>query len=651
MKPVFLSSILIIVISTITLTAYFLGEWKFLGFGPGYIPMAPLTALLFLLLSILLIIQDLSLNSKNQRRIIIIGSAIIFVISFISLIQIFVSQLPDFNTWFFHGEDEIAGIPVGKISSVTAGVFVLYCLSLWTGLSRNTRIRELSSILAVIISIIGLIVVVGYWYQTPFLYGGTGVPVALTTGLGFFIGGSALIVLRKNDTTLGVSFFGSSIQAKLLRTFLPTVLLSVLIEGWVFSVLVTRSSAVNPVFWSGIIALSSMAFIAAMIIILSRQIWKTIEKAESERDITLLALQKTHNELSNAYTQLKISEDKLRILTDYTYDWELWENPTGEYVYISPSCLRISGYSAKEFYTHKNLLSEIVHPQDRLMWEEHNQTRCLHDCPISIYFRIIHRDGGVRWIHHICQSIILPSGENLGRRSSNRDVTHEKEGEIALNERNAQYQVISENSADVIWIYNLASQKLRYISPSVYKLRGFTPEEVISQSFEEMLTPESYQLVETALPQRISQFMAGEESERVQITEIYQTCKDGSIVPTEVVTTLVQDQNGNVVEIIGVSRDITERKEAEEKISLALVQIDQNLETLAVLNDQIRNPLTIMDFISEELEGDKKRILHEQVLLIDDLINQLDKGYLYSEKVRCFLAKHLKNRYAKSEEQ
>jgi len=640
LKPVSLLSILIFFISTITLVAYVLGNWRLISFGQDYIPMAPLTAILFIILSIIFIIHS---NSQNSTRwwIVVIGSFLLFIISTVSLIQGFFPQLPDLNTLVFHVTDAIAGIPVGRISPVTAGIFLLFSLSIWMGLSVDTRILESSALIAVLISIFGLSVVVGYWYQTPFLYGGTDVPVALTSGIGFLIGGYALVLLRKEDTLLGVSFFGESIQANLLRTFLPAVLLSVLIEGWIFSVLASHSSTINPVFWSGIIALGAMALITIIIFILSRQISSVIDTAEDERDDSILALKKTHEELSSAYEKLKINEEKLQILADYTYDWEIWENPDGEYVYISPSCERITGYSSGEFWSNNNLFCDIVHPDDKQIWEEHIRTRCHTHSLLSINFRIIHRDGSIKWIHHICQPIILSTGENLGRRSSNRDVTHEIEGDLALKERDTQYRLIAENSADVIWIYNLVSERLRYISPSVYKLRGFTPEEVIHQSFEEMLTPESYDLVKIGLPIRISRFLSGEESERVQITEIYQTCKDGSVVPTEVVTTLVCDQNGDVIEIIGVSRDITERKEADERISIALHQIDQNLETLAVLNDQIRNPLTIMEFISEELDGEKRKTLHEQILLIDDLIDQLDKGYLYSEKVRSFLAKHV----------
>lgn len=639
LNPVILSSTVIIIISVVTLMAYIFGQWRVISFGPDYIPMAPLTALLFFLFSIVLILQFSSLSQQTKFRVSIIGLSIIFGVSAVSLSHGVFLFVPDINAILFHNSEMVAGFPVAKTSPVTAEIFILTSISLLTGLSRHRYILDISAVLAFFIAITGLVISIGYLYDTPLFYGGTEVPVAFATGVAFLFGGFALFYSRKEDTIFEKIFFGASIQSLLLRTFLPVILLFVLIEGLVFSILLTHSS-INPVFLSGIVALGSTGVIAVIITLLSRQIGQIIEHAENERDKSILDLSKVNSELSKAYSDLQKNEEKLRILADYTYDMEIWEDPQGNYVYIGPSSIWLTGYSAEEFYQKKELFSEIVHPEDRELWNGHSHKKYTSSSRLSIYIRIIHRNGSTKWIHHICQPIILPTGENLGRRSSNRDVTHEKIAEIALKERNAQYNLITENSADVIWIYSLVEQRLSFVSPSVFKMRGFTDKEVLNQSFEEMLTKESNDFVTSTLPLRLSQFKAGEESARVWVTEIFQLRKDGSTVPTEAVTTLVADDHGNAVEIIGVSRDITERKEAEAKLHSALSQIDKNLETLAALNDQIRNPLTIMQFIAEEVGDKNGKILQEQIILIDQLIDQLDKGYLYSEKVRIFLTKH-----------
>jgi PAS domain S-box-containing protein len=147
-----------------------------------------------------------------------------------------------------------------------------------------------------------------------------------------------------------------------------------------------------------------------------------------------------------------------------------------------------------------------------------------------------------------------------------KDVSKEIEAEMALKESESRYRLISENTGDVIWILDINSNKFTYMSPSVYNLRGFTPEEVLNQSAEEVMTSESYKSISNELPFRIQRFMSGDESERIRTSLVDQIHKDGSIIPTEVVTTLLLDNKGRISEVLGVSRDISERIKMEESL-------------------------------------------------------------------------------------
>ena len=115
------------------------------------------------------------------------------------------------------------------------------------------------------------------------------------------------------------------------------------------------------------------------------------------------------------------------------------------------------------------------------------------------------------------------------------------------------HKIISENSGDVIWILDIASNKFTYVSYSIENLRGYTPEEVLEQSLEEVMTPESYQKIIKNLPLYIQAIMTGDESARVTTHEVDQIHKDGSIIPTEVVTTLLTDDNGTIDRVLGVT--------------------------------------------------------------------------------------------------
>jgi PAS domain S-box-containing protein len=120
-----------------------------------------------------------------------------------------------------------------------------------------------------------------------------------------------------------------------------------------------------------------------------------------------------------------------RILADFTYDWEYWIDAQGKFVYMSPSCQRVTGYSCQEFFEDSGLLEQIVHPDDCGVVIAHlnNDITGHEPSPRSLDFRIVHRDGGIRWISHVCQAVRGDHAEWMGRRCSNRDITERKKAE------------------------------------------------------------------------------------------------------------------------------------------------------------------------------------------------------------------------------
>jgi len=92
--------------------------------------------------------------------------------------------------------------------------------------------------------------------------------------------------------------------------------------------------------------------------------------------------------------------------------------------------------------------------------------------------------------------------------------------------------------------------------------------------------------------------------------------------------------------LLVIGRDVTERFELERLKVEAFGQIERNLEQLAILNDEIRNPLQVIQAIVEMDPCKETKPVLTQVEIINDLIHQLDRRYIESEKVREFLRKH-----------
>jgi diguanylate cyclase (GGDEF)-like protein/PAS domain S-box-containing protein len=130
-----------------------------------------------------------------------------------------------------------------------------------------------------------------------------------------------------------------------------------------------------------------------------------------------------------AMTELAREEEKFHTVADFTHDWEYWLGPDQrEILYMTPSCERVTGYSSAEFVAAPDLLKSITHPDDRPMMEEH-QHHYAERSVQSADFRILPRDGQIRWIAHACQPVYRPNGDFLGRRVSNRDITERKSAE------------------------------------------------------------------------------------------------------------------------------------------------------------------------------------------------------------------------------
>ena len=97
-------------------------------------------------------------------------------------------------------------------------------------------------------------------------------------------------------------------------------------------------------------------------------------------------------------------------------------------------------------------------------------------------------------------------------------------------------------------------------------------------------------------------------------------------------------------QILWIARDITDWKEIQRTMEKeGIVQIEKNMEQFQILNDQIRNPLTIIASLVSLEEGPNTEKILGFVKIIDDLVHQLDKGWIESSKVRSFLLRHYRH--------
>jgi PAS domain S-box-containing protein len=289
------------------------------------------------------------------------------------------------------------------------------------------------------------------------------------------------------------------------------------------------------------------------------------------------------------------SEERYRLLFENSLDAIVLGTPEGRIFAANPAACRMFQRTQPELMElGRRGLSDVTTPRIKAAWEQRLRTGSFHG---ELAFN---RKDGTTFPAEVTTTLFENKEGHARTSLIIRDITARRQAEQALRESEKRYRLISENSADVIWTLNPATERFTYVSPSMFNLRGLTPEEVIAEPLQTGLTPASYQWITEYLPDRIAAFEAGDSSARTAIAEVEQIQKDGSFVPTEVVTTLIADADGEVIEILGITRDITERKQAEAQIQRQI----QHLSSLHLVDIAISSSFdlhVVFDIVLQQL--------------------------------------------------
>ncbi|MFZ1036448.1 MAG: PAS domain S-box protein, partial [Smithella sp.] len=326
---------------------------------------------------------------------------------------------------------------------------------------------------------------------------------------------------------------------------------------------------------------------------------RQIQKASGKERIILLAIEDiterklVESQKETALDALRKSEDNFhRSLDDsplgvriVTADGEtLYANQAIVDIYGCDSIEELKGAPLKDLYTPESYAEFKIRKGKRERGEF---------CPPEYEISIVRKNGEVRHVYAFRKEIFWNGARQF--QVIYQDITDRKRAEETLKKSESKYRLLADNIHDVIFVMDM-NLTYSYLSPSVKLLRGYEPEEAMKQTPAETVTPSSLNLAMGIL----SEIMELEKSEHrdINVSRTFQVemiRKDGTTVWTEVNAFLIRDENQRATGIMGVTRDITDRRRSEEELQKTLGRLRKSIDTtIGVLVSAVesRDPYT-----------------------------------------------------------
>src|SRR6266851_2236171 len=289
----------------------------------------------------------------------------------------------------------------------------------------------------------------------------------------------------------------------------------------------------------------------------------------------------------------------------HTGSWA-WIPATGDIRYWSEECYRVLGFDPHVGKPRFEAFFQRIHPDDQAKFRETGETAVREKAEFELDYRIVHPGGEIRVIHVVGHPVLSPSGDLVEFVGTVIDITERKRAEEELRTSEAHLAEAQRLSHTGSWVWRVPGRDALHLSEEWYRIYGFDPEDGMPTWEErlERIHPEDRVKWQGALDRAITETTDYEVEFRILLP-------GGSVKYIHTVGHPVLNTSGDLVQFVGSSTDITERKLAEEKIRQSEMELRQILDLapqyVAVLGpDRDRTRLytnqTMLDYFGFTLE-------------------------------------------------
>ena len=303
-----------------------------------------------------------------------------------------------------------------------------------------------------------------------------------------------------------------------------------------------------------------------------RQIIKTAANVKLGECAYLLEIFVDITGRKQAEESLRKSEERFRLLAENAKDAIWTMDMDFQFTYLNPYVKQILDYTPEEFMAKplkETMTAASLELCRRVFAEELEiEQRADRDLLRSRTFEVdhLHRNGNIVPVEIKMTLIRNDTGQAIGILGYTRDIADRKQTEEMLKKSEGKFRFLAEHMNDNIFTMDM-NLKTTYVSRSMEKLLGFTPEERMKQGITEQVTPASLKVIEQILSEELEREQTGlADPDRSRKFEVEYYHKNGTTVWVENVISGIRDAQGVLTGIHGVSRDITERREAEKAL-------------------------------------------------------------------------------------